>query len=311
MPPSVFSSRACLLDLSQPIGMRTHAAFFLRTDGSEEAVLAIMEALVQREDSVLMRHELAYILGQMQNPIACPTLVSILEDETDDVIVRHEAAEALGALRQSDSLPILRRYCDHPAREIRETCQLAVDLIEWSERGEQTPKSTYLSVDPAPAMMGVDRIEDLKHTLLDPSKSLFHRYRAMFTLRDLNTDAAALALVAGFQDESALFRHEIAYVLGQMQRPVTKEGLIGALKNNQEHRMVRHEAAEALGAIGGDDVEEVLQQYREDEEAIVKDSCDVALDTMDYWSQTNEEHLETKEMKDVTLVTQISGYHLL
>lgn len=271
-----------------------------------------MEALVQREDSVLMRHELAYILGQMQNPIACPTLVSILEDETDDVIVRHEAAEALGAIGQTASLSVLKKYCGHPAREIRETCEIAVDMIEWRERGEKSPKGNYLSVDPAPALNGATQIEDLRATLLDSSKSLFHRYRAMFSLRDLNTDDSALALVAGLQDESALFRHEIAYVLGQMQRPVTKTGLIAALENEHEHRMVRHEAAEALGAIGGDDVEEVLQRYTEDDEAIVKESCDVALDTMDYWTQTaNEEVLEAKEIKDFTLVTQISGYCLL
>lgn len=40
---SVFSLRRCLLDLSEPIAKRTHAAFFLRTLASEEAMHAILE----------------------------------------------------------------------------------------------------------------------------------------------------------------------------------------------------------------------------------------------------------------------------
>lgn len=33
------------------------------------------------------------------------------------------------------------------------------------------------------------------------------------------------AIVAGLNDKSALFRHEMAYVLGQMQHPESVEGL--------------------------------------------------------------------------------------
>ena len=48
--------------------------------------------------------------------------------------------------------------------------------------------------------------------------------------------------------------------------------------------MVRHEAAEALGAIGGEEVELLLSKYADDDEIVVKESCDVALDAMEYWS---------------------------
>ena len=91
----------------------------------------------------------------------------------------------------------------------------------------------------------------------------------------------------GFDDTSALFRHEIAYVLGQMQRKVTIEGLIKVLINNNEHRMVRHEAAEALGSIGGEEVQEILKKYEFDNETVVGQSCQVALDTIDYWNNSS------------------------
>jgi len=46
------------------------------------------------------------------------------------------------------------------------------------------------------------------------------------------------------------------------------------------------QAAEALGSIAADECEELLQKYQSDPntDLIVKQSCDVALDIMDYWS---------------------------
>ena len=251
--PSIPALRKCLLNISQPITKRTIAAFHLRTIGSPEAVATVSEALLIREDGALMRHELAYILGQMRNSDACPTLTAVLEDELDDILVRHESAEALGAIGHASSLPVLIKYSKHSASEISETCQIAVDLINWkiqhelreAAKGNQSEeqRSLYLSFDPAPPLEEKMSVADLKKNLLDTSLSLFHRYRAMFSLRDANSDDAALALVCGFYDSSALFRHEIAFVLGQMQRVVTIAGLADILKNKSEHRMVRMKAA--------------------------------------------------------------------
>ena len=294
MAPSTAQLRTCLLDLSQPVAQRTHAAFILRTRGDEECVAALSDALQNRNDSSLMRHELAYILGQIQNPVVCPMLEKILAEESEDLLVRHESAEALGAIGQEESIPVLEKFSTHEAPEIAETCQIAIDLIKWRRAGEEADRGGYLSVDPAPALKVETQdtqktVEVLRRELMDTSLSLFHRYRAMFALRNLNSDEAALALLDGFQDTSALFRHEVAYVLGQMQRAATVDGLAKVLRNEEEHRMVRHEAAEALGAVGGESVEKILEGYMFDKEDVVKDSCHVALDTIEYWANTDFE----------------------
>jgi deoxyhypusine monooxygenase len=101
--------------------------------------------------------------------------------------------------------------------------------------------------------------------------------------------------VLGFQDPSALFRHEVAYVLGQMQRLSSASALIAVLKNQDEHRMVRHEAAEALGAIGGDEATKVLQDFHEDSEIVVQESCEVALNIVDYWADTGGDESSTQK----------------
>ena len=66
-------------------------------------------ALLDRENTPLMRHELAYVLGQIRNARACPTLEAVLADERDDAMVRHESAEALGAIGEERSLELLQR----------------------------------------------------------------------------------------------------------------------------------------------------------------------------------------------------------
>lgn len=224
--PNVDRLRDCLLNLSEPIAKRTHAAFYLRTNGSQEAVDAVAEALQQKQDCPLMRHELAYILGQMQNKSVSAVLASVLDDETDDVLVRHESAEALGALGEETFLDLLIKHSTNEHVEIAETCQIAVDLIKWKNKAESVcDKKLYLSVDPAPPTNEKKTIDELKIDLMNTSDSLFERYRAMFALRNMNSDEAAVALATGFSDKSALFRHEIAYVLGQMQNSAVTRGM--------------------------------------------------------------------------------------
>jgi deoxyhypusine monooxygenase len=140
-----------------------------------------------------------------------------------------------------------------------------------SKQNEKCNKGEYLSVDPAPPLLNSKSVEQLTKELSSTNLSLFLRYRVMFSLRNLNNDEAALALVSGFSDSSALFRHEIAYVLGQMQREVSIDGLEIVLRNKDEHRMVRHEAAEALGAIGGERCTTILQEFQSDGELVVEE----------------------------------------
>lgn len=157
------------------------------------------------------------------------------------------------------------------------------------EEGEQDlDQSPFLSVDPAPADRKELSTAELKARLLDLSLPLFVRYRAMFSLRNRNTKEAVLALAAGFKDPSPLFRHEVAYVMGQMQHPASVLSLREVLEDGGEHRMVRHEAAEALGAVGGEECEAILERFRADGEVVVRESCVVALDTMEYWTNTEK-----------------------
>ncbi len=82
--------------------------------------------------------------------------------------------------------------------------------------------------------------------------------------------------------KSALFRHEIAYVLGQIQSVLSVDALKVNLEDESENNMVRHECAETLGSIGTKTCVEVLEKYLKDAEPVVRESCEVALDISEY-----------------------------
>ena len=114
--------------------------------------------------------------------------------------------------------------------------------------------SEYGSVDPAPPSVETD-VESLREILLDENSKMFQRMRAVFSLRNNRSSEAVSALCEGFGASSALLRQS-------------------------EHVMVRHEAAEALGAIGDRSARPILQQFLTDPLPEVSESCEVALDLL-------------------------------
>ncbi len=105
------------------------SVFSLRNERSDEACLALCAGF--DSSSVLLRHELAYVLGQMQNPVCLPTLTERLIDSEEHVMVRHEAAEAMGAIGDRSIIPILKKFSQDPLPEVSESCVVALDLLAW------------------------------------------------------------------------------------------------------------------------------------------------------------------------------------
>eukprot|EP00941_MAST-03F_sp_MAST-3F-sp1_P004386 g4386.t1 len=295
LPTSISNLCDTLCDYTKPIGMRMRSLFYLRTVGGKEAIAAICKALEDSEhNNSLLRHELAFVLGQMGASDSVPVLKRILRDKTNDPMTRHEAAEAIGAIALPDSKAVLEQFKNDTASEVADTCLLALDRMAWKEKVLETANSNdmslFNSVDPAPALTG-ESFDTLCDILRDETLPLFRRYGALFALRDSNTDEATAAIANALDEDrsSALFRHEVAYVCGQLERPVATNALTRALERSEENVMVRHEAAEALGAIGTPECTKVLEAFSKDKVLAVAESCIVALDVVNYWATSGEE----------------------
>lgn len=137
--------RIILTSEKEALARRFRALFSLKylasqkppTEQTVPAIEAIAAAFAS--PSALLKHELAYCLGQSGHDAAIAPLRHVLEDKAEDTMCRHEAAEALGALSDKGSLELLRGLRDNVQEPdvIRETCDIAVDRIEW-ENGLQS-----------------------------------------------------------------------------------------------------------------------------------------------------------------------------
>ena len=154
---------------------------------------------------------------------------------------------------------------------------------------EKPDISEFGSVDPAPASE-VSTVEDLRSVLCDEEARMFKRMRALFALRNIGGEDAVDSLADAFESKSALLKHEVAYVLGQMQDDHAVPYLMERLEDQQEDLMVRHEAAEALGAIGNTIAMSTLKKFVNDDEDVIAESCEVAIDLLNWVSSKNLEY---------------------
>jgi len=296
------------------------------SDTSLAVISTLSKSLDDNRHGALLRHEFAYVLGQLRDERAIHALELTLLNDADDTMVRHECAEALGAIGSSRSIPALEKCANNDSSvEVGETCRLALDFIRWKinggVEGENTPiacacmLSPYSSVDPAPPHPKHEALSsaDIGAILTDESAPLFERYRAMFSLRNRGGVESVRELGKSLVSDksSALLRHEVAYILGQMQHPDAVEYLETSLKRQNEHRMVRHESAEALGAIEErwGECEAILGQFLGDEDDVVRESCMVALDAADYWG-FNGETLEEENGADDCKTVERTNFSL-
>ena len=161
LPPLISKLQTALTNESLPLSHRYRALFGLKhhacldppTELTRPAIDAITSAFGTQ--SALLKHELAYCLGQTKNLVAAPCLRAVLEDRAEESMVRHESAEALGALGDAGSLDILRQM-GNDAEEVevvRETCEIAVARIEWEiseDKKRERIRKRYVS-DAVPA----------------------------------------------------------------------------------------------------------------------------------------------------------------
>lgn len=254
--PSIEEVTSVIADRNAPIEYRMRCLFAARHHRGVAAARALEGAV--GDASVLLVHEAAYLMGQLGFRSSIPCLVSLLQDMSQDCMVRHEAAEALAAIGLPESIDVVRQYLNDVSAPVRETCELALRSLEEKKEDAQTAteavaKSPIPSVDPVAKVnreIKEHTTAELRSILLDAKNDLYYRYEALFELRDRPDAEAAEAIIAAMKDtSSALFRHEVAFVLGQLATPEASQALVECLESSAEHPMARHEAALALGAV--------------------------------------------------------------
>ncbi|KAF0927239.1 hypothetical protein E2562_031182 [Oryza meyeriana var. granulata] len=167
-----------------------------------------------------------------------------------------EVIPALEAvLKDLSPHPIVR----HEAAEALEAIglQKSIPLLEES-----------LAADPAVEVqetceLALRRIEEQKNTSALPAK------------QGLSVEQPRELLLN--EQESMLLMCWVSYKTKLLQMH-----FLTVLKNDDEHPMVRHEAAEALGSIADQESIALLEESAKDAEPIVSQNCEVALSMLEY-----------------------------
>ena len=80
---------AILNNKENPLKERFRALFTLKNIGGNDSIQWINKCF--SDESALLKHELAYCLGQMQDKNAISILNNVLNDTKQEAMVRHEA----------------------------------------------------------------------------------------------------------------------------------------------------------------------------------------------------------------------------
>ena len=282
---------------------RHEVAFALGQMRAKEATQTLIAVLKNQNEHGMTRHECAEALGA----IADETSLEVLRDMREDAKHREVRETASLALRRvehvvgnssgSSSSNVATTTTGALVGSKKESTAVVVD-----EEEDGGGYATY-SVDPVPAMDESVETETLADIILDDAADIWDRYAAMFALRNRAQKTFGLTKKTKESEQlvqlcsstlgktlrsetvqSALLKHEICYVLGQLRddgdNEIARKALFECLEDPNEHAMVRHEAAEAIGSRGGEGAEAILRKYLACEDRVVSESCEVALDML-------------------------------
>lgn len=121
-----------LLDLNLTKEERIQAAFHLENSVEDASISALGKALFT-EPSPIVRHEIAFCLGECGHPkLAAKYLMDAVEEDKN-IFVRHEAILALATLGKQEFIPFIERFVDDPALEVAESAQIALERVKFTD----------------------------------------------------------------------------------------------------------------------------------------------------------------------------------
>jgi len=128
VPNYIYSvSEICAVSVkSQNLGLRRQSILALQQQGFDKAAPTLLEILRHDKSSVI-RHDAAFVFGQIQDKRAIPYLVRAVQKDISD-LVRHEAIEALGdiGMRTRSVEGILWQCLKDKSPIIKDTAEMAL-----------------------------------------------------------------------------------------------------------------------------------------------------------------------------------------
>lgn len=141
----------------------------MMTYKTDESAKALVECYDYVWDSELLKHEIAYHLGQIHKECTFDFLVKVLNDKKEQAVARHEAGEALANYTQHKErvLKEFYKHRDNDVKIIKSTIVLGISKLENYKEPNLYQKYNE-SIEPAEPMTE----DELKDFLNKEGKSI-------------------------------------------------------------------------------------------------------------------------------------------
>ena len=273
------------------------AIYHLRSWKCEDALTVLRNTYNCLGKSELLEHEVMYIFGQTISESSLDFLFQILHSADEAPVVRHEAGEALGNYVnfRDRIIPELQKYWDSDISVLRSTVRLAIRKLENYDKAHNN-YDKYLegTIEPAEPF-NEEQLQqylqssgktksDLPQILLDENVEEYIKYRIMYTLR-ASGDKESVVILSRMLLKvnepltTPLMRHEVCFIMGQLDEKAKYEEVRLAIQENLENPnedpIVRHEAILAYSQIWG--IDDVIKKQREDPAPLVHESAQIVM----------------------------------
>lgn len=301
---SLEECKTIFLKETQDVCDKYTAMMTLRTIGTEEAAEVLQEGYKYLGESELLRHDVMYCIGQMKVKNSLEFLLGKMNDPKEKSIVRHEAGEALAnyhSLRET-IIPEMQVHWDSEDELLKSTVRVGIGKLSTFTETSRYGKKYGGTIEPAEPFNEAEVREFIEskglespknqeelynqiHKLLLEDYSVvdeFPKYRLCYYLRDQADIRSKTILCDLMKPEnrkaaSALLRHELAFIMGQINNndKVIQDRLKEVSLDTTEHPVVRHEAILSFYDVTKD--EEFIEQFLKHENQLIRESVEVAI----------------------------------
>lgn len=219
---------------------------------------------LQNDPNAIVRHEAAYILGELHDTRSVPILKNAIESDSNKFVV-HEAALALanlGNLGYPESENIFQKLLEYPDPDVVDTAEICLQRLAMKIHNKTLNTDTSVA------------IQDISNE----NKEV--RIQASFGLMERSDEQSIDVLINALHREpSGIVKHEIIFSLGECISYKVVPELLNVLSYDK-NEFVIHETLLALATIGQESIETTIKEFVTHANRNISETAKIALDRL-------------------------------
>lgn len=230
-------------------------------NSSSDRLTKVMDILSADVDPIV-RHEAAYILGELGGDEATKGLISAIHTDANKFVV-HEAMLALGTTGDYSQREMVRSFIDNEDEDLRRTASITLQRFDNIEFDVAIPTNVEF-LEP-------DDLTDFNEEI---------RIQIAFELLNIGSEEAiqTLLMLLNYEDDP-IVKHEIIFCLGEISSNLAIDPLLEELRQSQNIFVV-HEALMSLGTLGNPISRPTIEEFVEDPRPEISISAKIALERL-------------------------------